>query len=108
MWPFSETARKSSPIEAPNVDRQSDLLAELGVIDAQLNILNHEALEFRRKHEIITDRFNQIVRMASPSMNGRASVEREWRGLLRQADKLLARRNEVLAEWSGLKTRWVA
>jgi len=104
MWPLPRQPKA----EPPEVDRQDDLLRQLTTIDSQLRLLDHEAKEFRLLHEITTDRFRQIIRMSSPSLSGRASVERDWRGLLREGDRLLERRNKILAEWSALKMGRVA
>lgn len=92
--------RKAVQILEPAVpiDREAELREELRQVEVSLSQLNSEMREFRTAHSLFTDRFNRIVSMRSASMNGRASVERDWRGYNARANQLVIRHNALLRE----------
>jgi hypothetical protein len=96
-WWGEQKAAENLEIEPP-IDREAELREELRQVEVSLRQLNDEMRAFRGEHHLRTDRFNQITGMLSASMNGRASVEREWRGYCAGVNHLLTRHNALLRE----------
>ena len=102
----SKPTKDNSPVPvvpAPEIPRDQVLLAQLRAIDAELATLENEARDLRQRHGLQVNRFCQITGMRSDSLNGFASVDREWRILRKRIDCLFPRRNAILKEWSGLR-----
>lgn len=103
MWSLRKTAEPMVAIAPPPIDRQAVLLQQLRDVETQLRALDCEAKEFRMRHNLRTNKFQQITGMLAKSLTARRDVEDSWRTLQRQAGILLDRRAKLLKEWSALK-----
>ncbi len=104
-WPFAQkAAEKLEPEPEPGpAERERALVVELGGIDAQLRELETECFRFRRTHTLRVNAQGQVIGMHADSATAWASVDRQWRVLLKKRDSLFPRRNEVLRELAALK-----
>jgi hypothetical protein len=87
-------------VEEANAARERALLTELHALDAGLKELHDMARQFIRDHGILV---NGIASWQAESAQERLQLEEEYQNLQRQADRILPKRNRVLAEWSPLK-----
>ncbi|HXC33936.1 MAG TPA: hypothetical protein VNZ56_15765 [Verrucomicrobiae bacterium] len=87
-------------VEEANAARERALVEELHALDAAKGELKAKALQFIRAHGILV---NGIASWQAESAQERLQLEEEYQNLQRQADRILPKRNKVLAEWSPLK-----
>jgi len=106
MWPLAKSqavAEPEPPIAEPPVDRVGQTQQRVRELKAQLDALDTEMLQFKTKHRVRTNRFGLLLSIECATLNGRAPIEREWRGLLQKRDGLVTAWHAALFSWSEAK-----
>jgi hypothetical protein len=105
MWPFAKSQQVlEEPVEPePVVDREAE--AHQVVVKLKTKLAAHDAamLAFKTKYRVRTDKYSRLLSIECASLNGRASVETEWRVLLHKRDSLIAQWHAALYRWAELK-----
>jgi hypothetical protein len=90
-------------VEQPVVDRGAEALCLVQGLKSELAQLDAEMLRFRTKHRARVSRFDVLLSVHSPSMNGYAAIRNEWDSLLKRRDKIVAQWHASLRIWSEIK-----
>ena len=85
------------------VDRVEVAQTRVRQLKAQLDELDAAMLKFKTENRVTTDRYGRLLGVRVSELNGRAKVEREWRGLLKQRDSLVSAWHQALFAWSEAK-----
>jgi hypothetical protein len=85
------------------VDRVEETQRRVRQLKAELDSLDSEMLAFKTKNKIRTDRFGRLLGVECATLNGRASIETQWRVLLRRRDSLVSAWHKSLHEWAAAK-----
>jgi hypothetical protein len=81
------------------------VLRELREIDGKLFLINADALAFKQRYGLETDRYGRITRMRLPTVSESLirDVVQQWNKLLARTTPLYERRNKLLPELNELK-----